>query len=180
MLCYPRILRKGKLNPILTLRSAGCLSRLRKACRLFNRSLDVKKTEMAQKQNSSVQIGILAKQLGITTRTIRYYEEIGLMGKTERVGGETRSYNKDDILRLKFILKLKGLGISLKEIHELSDIFDINEQDFHTIAPKLIEILDRHVSMVDAKMASLSSLRRDIVSYRVRITDFLSSDHSSR
>ena len=135
---------------------------------------------MTQKQRSSVQIGTLAKQLGITTRTIRYYEEIGLMGKTERVGGETRSYSKDDILRLKFILKLKGLGISLKEIHELSDIFDINEQDFHTIAPKLIEILDRHVSMVDAKMASLSSLRRDIVSYRERITDFLSSDLPSR
>lgn len=134
---------------------------------------------MTQKRNKSVQIGALAKQLGITTRTIRYYEEIGLMGKTERIGGGTRTYKKDDILRLKFILKLKGLGISLKEIHELSDIFDINEQDFHTITPKLIEILDRHISLVDEKMASLSSLRGDIVSYRVRITDFLSNGQSS-
>lgn len=134
---------------------------------------------MTQKRSKSVQIGVLAKQLGITTRTIRYYEEIGLMGKTERIGGGTRTYNKDDILRLKFILKLKGLGISLKEIHELSDIFDINEQDFHTITPKLIEILDRHISLVDEKMASLSSLRGDIVSYRVRITDFLSNGRSS-
>ncbi len=134
---------------------------------------------MTQKQNHPVQIGILAKQLGITTRTIRYYEEIGLMGKTDRVDGGTRSYNKDDILRLKFILKLKGLGISLREIHELSDIFDINEQDFHTIAPKLIEILDRHISLVDQKMASLSSLRGDIVSYRVRITDFLTNERSA-
>ena len=134
---------------------------------------------MKQKRSKSVQIGVLAKQLGITTRTIRYYEEIGLMGKTERIGGGTRTYNKDDILRLKFILKLKGLGISLKEIHELSDIFDINEQDFHTITPKLIEILDRHIALVDEKMASLSSLRGDIVSYRVRITDFLSNGQSS-
>jgi DNA-binding transcriptional MerR regulator len=134
---------------------------------------------MTQKRSKSVQIGALAKQLGITTRTIRYYEEIGLMGKTERIGGGTRTYNKDDILRLKFILKLKGLGISLKEIHELSDIFDINEQDFHTITPKLIEILDRHISLVDEKMASLSSLRGDIVSYRVRITDFLSNGQSA-
>lgn len=134
---------------------------------------------MTQKRNKSVQIGALAKQLGITTRTIRYYEEIGLMGKTERIGGGTRTYNKNDILRLKFILKLKGLGISLKEIHELSNIFDINEQDFHTITPKLIEILDRHISLVDEKMASLSSLRGDIVSYRVRITDFLSNGQSS-
>jgi DNA-binding transcriptional MerR regulator len=134
---------------------------------------------MAHKRSDSVQIGTLAKQLSITTRTIRYYEEIGLMGKTERLGGGTRTYNKDDVLRLKFILKLKGLGISLKEIHELSDIFDINEQDFHTITPKLIEILDRHISLVDEKMASLSSLRSDIVSYRVRITEFLKTDQSS-
>lgn len=134
---------------------------------------------MTRKRSDSVQIGALAKQLSITTRTIRYYEEIGLMGKTERLGGGTRTYNKDDVLRLKFILKLKGLGISLKEIHELSDIFDINEQEFHTITPKLIEILDRHISLVDEKMASLSSLRGDIVSYRVRITEFLKNDHSS-
>jgi len=129
---------------------------------------------MAQADKDAVQIGALAKQLGITTRTIRYYEEVGLMGKTQRLGGETRSYHQDDILRLKFILKLKGLGISLKEISELSDIFDINKQDFQTITPKLIEILDHHIAMVDEKMASLSSLRKDIVTYRVRITEFLS------
>ena len=130
---------------------------------------------MSRSNQKLVQIGELAKQLGITTRTIRYYEEIGLMGKSDRIRGGTRSYTKDDILRLKFIIKLKGLGISLKEIHELSDIFDLNEQDFHTITPKLIEILDRHIALVDEKMANLSSLRQDIVSYRIRITDFLSN-----
>ncbi len=129
---------------------------------------------MSTQQAKPVQIGELAKSLDITTRTIRYYEEIGLMGKTERLGGGTRTYTQDDILRLKFILKLKNLGIALKEIQELSDIFDINEKNFHKITPKLIEILDSHISKVDEKMASLSSLRKDIVDYRVRITDFLS------
>ncbi|WP_136810350.1 MerR family transcriptional regulator [Desulfosediminicola flagellatus] len=130
---------------------------------------------MTSKNEASTQIGELAKQLNITTRTIRYYEEIGLMGATERLGGGTRTYNVNDVLRLKFILKLKQLGISLKEIQELSDIFDINAQNFKTITPKLIEILDQHISKVDAKMASLSSLRQDIVEYRVRITDMLAS-----
>lgn len=130
---------------------------------------------MSQKNPQSVQIGELAKKLGITTRTIRYYEEIGLMGKTDRLGGETRSYNQDDVLRLKFILKLKELGISLKEIQELAEIFDINAQNFQTITPKLIEILDHHIAKVDEKMASLSSLRKDIVEYRIRITDMLNS-----
>jgi len=128
---------------------------------------------MSTQQAKPVQIGELAKSLDITTRTIRYYEEIGLMGKTERLGGGTRTYTQDDILRLKFILKLKNLGIALKEIQELSDIFDINEKNFHKITPKLIEILDSHISKVDEKMANLSSLRKDIVDYRIRITDIL-------
>ncbi len=124
------------------------------------------------------QIGALAEQLGITTRTIRYYEEIGLMGKIDRRGGSTRSYNNDDILRLKFILKMKALGISLKEIQELSDIFDINDQDFSTITPKLIAILDHHIKKLDEKMVSLSSLRQDIVEYRIRIINLLNNDQS--
>ena len=131
---------------------------------------------MSQTNEKHVQIGELAKQLDITTRTIRYYEEIGLMRKSERLRGGTRTYNKADVLRLKFILKLKGLGISLKEINELSDIFDLNSQDFQKITPKLIEILDHHIMLVDDKMASLSSLRQDIVSYRVWMTEFLSHD----
>ncbi len=130
---------------------------------------------MPQKNQQNVQIGELAKRLNITTRTIRYYEEIGLMGPTERLGGGTRTYNRDDILRLKFILKLKQLGISLKDIQELSEIFDINAQDFDTITPKLIEILDKHINAVDEKMASLSSLRQDIVEYRKRIAEMLKS-----
>ncbi|HSO09089.1 MAG TPA: MerR family transcriptional regulator [Desulfoprunum sp.] len=121
----------------------------------------------------SVQIGALAKKLGITTRTIRYYEEIGILGKSNRLIGGTRTYTRDDILRLKFILKLKDMGVSLKEIQELSNIFDINAQNFKTITPKLIEILDQHIAKVDDKIANLSSLRQDIVEYRVRITDLL-------
>ncbi len=130
---------------------------------------------MSKTDQKPVQIGELAKNLNITTRTIRYYEEIGLMGKNERLDGATRSYSKDDVLRLKFILKLKTMGISLKEIQQLSDIFDINEKNFDTITPKLIEILDSHIAKVDEKMANLSSLRNDIVEYRIRITDLLNN-----
>jgi len=129
---------------------------------------------MTETNTAPVQIGALAKKLTITTRTIRYYEEIGLMGKSKRLGGSTRTYNRDEVLRLKFILKLKDMGISLKEIQELSEIFDINSQNFDLITPKLIEILDQHISRVDEKIASLSSLRQDIVDYRVRITEMLS------
>ena len=129
---------------------------------------------MIDESTEVTQIGALAKQLNITTRTIRYYEEIGLMGTIDRQGGTTRSYSKDDVLRLKFILKMKSLGISLKEIQELSNIFDIHEQEFSSITPKLIEILDHHINILDEKMVSLSSLRQDIVEYRQRIMNLLS------
>lgn len=127
---------------------------------------------MNQINKQSVQIGELARSLGVTTRTIRYYEEIGLMGPPERLGG-TRTYSRDDMLRLKFILKLKELGISLNEMQELAQNFDVNQQDFHTITPKLLEILELHINKVDKKIASLASLRAEIVEYRTRIIDIL-------
>ena len=133
---------------------------------------------MNEAPEKSIQIGALAKQLGITTRTIRYYEEIGLMGKVDRLGGTTRSYNHDEVLRLKFILPLPSLGLSLQALQELSDIFDINDQDFSTITPKLIEILDHHIAVLDEKMVSLMSLRKDVVDYRLRILNLLNSEVS--
>ena len=156
-------LRKGKIEQLLSLPPLLC-----------GRSLLIWVHTMNDESAELTQIGALAKQLNITTRTIRYYEEIGLMGTIDRRGGTTRSYNKEDILRLKFILKMKSLGISLKEIQELSDIFDIHEQEFSSITPKLIEILDHHITLLDEKMVSLSSLRQDIVEYRHRIMNLLS------
>lgn len=120
-----------------------------------------------------VQIGEVAKKLGITTRTIRYYEEIGLMGPPERLGGGTRMYNRADVLRLKFILKLKEIGITLKEMQDLAANFDTHNQGFETITPRLVEILDDHIGKVDQKIANLSSLRKEIVDYRSRIIDIL-------
>ena len=128
---------------------------------------------MNKSESKPIQIGELARSLGITTRTIRYYEEIGLMGTIERSGGSTRTYSEEDVLRLKFILKLKTMGISLKEGKELGDIFDIHQKDFSKITPKLIEILDNNIAKIDEKMANLSSLRNDIVEYRIRISEFL-------
>jgi len=121
----------------------------------------------------TVQIGEVAKKLGITTRTLRYYEEIGLMGPPERLVGGTRMYNRADVLRLKFILKLKELGITLKEMQELAANFDTQAQQFETITPQLVDILDAHIGKVDQKIANLSSLRKEIVDYRSRIIDIL-------
>lgn len=134
---------------------------------------------MKTQDEELIQIGEVAKQLGITTRTIRYYEEIGLMGLSERVGSGARLYNRENIKRLKFILKLKELGIGLKEMEALAENFDATQdrdaqiQQFDTITPKLLEILELHINKVDEKISNLSSLRKDIVDYRSRIIEYL-------
>ena len=125
-----------------------------------------------------IQIGTLAKELDITTRTIRYYEEIGLMGPSKRSRGGARSYNRDDVLRIKFILKLKELGISLKEMLSLADTFDTHNQNFDMITPRVLEILDLHIGNIDNKIDRLTSLRNDILSYRKRISDLLQNQPS--
>jgi len=128
---------------------------------------------MTAHQGPLIQIGMLARQLGITTRTIRYYEEVGLMGPSDRKRGGARSYNRDEVLRLKFILKLKELGIGLKEMLSLAETFDTHNQDFDTITPQVIEILDLHIGKIDDKISRLASLRSDIANYRSRIQALL-------
>lgn len=125
-----------------------------------------------------VQIGALARQLGITTRTIRYYEEIGLMGAAARQGGGPRIFSRDDVLRLKFILKLKELGISLKEMQALAENYDIHAQEFDSITPQLLEILDDHIARIDSKISSLKSLRLEILTYRQRIEAILRGEEA--
>jgi DNA-binding transcriptional MerR regulator len=128
---------------------------------------------MEKDKEQSIAIGEVARRLGITTRTIRYYEEIGLMGLPERIGGGTRMYGRPEVLRLKFILKLKELGISLKEMQTIAEYFDVNDQNFGTLTPHLVDLLDSHIGKVDEKIDNLSSLRREIVEYRSRIVDIL-------
>ena len=119
-------------------------------------------------EEERLSIGELASQLGITTRTIRYYEEIGLMDPNEREPGKNRTYGREDVIRLKFIVRLKDLGITLKEMQELANIYKLS-QDTQSMMPVLIEILDEHLGRIDDKIANITALRTDIANYRKRI-----------
>ncbi|WP_035589814.1 MerR family transcriptional regulator [Hippea jasoniae] len=120
-------------------------------------------------------IGEVAKMLNITPRTIRYYEELKLMDEPLRINNSIRLYSKEDIRRLKFILKLKELGLTLKEMKELADIYNEHKKE-KSILPRLVELLDAHIDKIDKKMAKLASLRSDIVEYRKRIVDAMNEE----
>jgi DNA-binding transcriptional MerR regulator len=117
------------------------------------------------------QIGELARSLGITTRTLRLYEQMGLIDPPQRTEGGIRYYTKEDILRIKFVLKVKELGLSLKQMQELAEIYRQTKMP-DRIMPRLIEILDAHTDAIHRKIGKLSSLARDIAEYRKRIVEF--------
>lgn len=70
------------------------------------------------------QIGEVAEKLGVSPRTIKYYEEIGLVEPKERSPGGFRLYGQADIERLERILRLKGMGYSLAAIREIISVRD--------------------------------------------------------
>ena len=69
----------------------------------------------------TLRIGELARLAGTTPRTVRYYEEIGLLAPAEERGaGEHRTYGEDDLARLRELLRLKSLlGLSLDQLREV-------------------------------------------------------------
>lgn len=126
-----------------------------------------------QKDNANeeyISIGDLAKTIGLTTRTLRYYEEMGIMSSPRRLDGGIRVYTPNEVRKLKFILKLKELGLTIKEMQELDAAY-LEAKETDKIIPRLIEILDYHINNLDEKMSKLASLRKEIVDYRQRMVE---------
>lgn len=118
-----------------------------------------------------MQISDLAKTLHITTRTVRLYEQMGLVDPPKRTEGGIRVYEKTDIKRFKFVLKLKTLGLSLQEMKELADLYT-QEQMPEKIMPRLIELLNSHLDNIRKRIAQLQSLEKDISEYKQRILGY--------
>jgi DNA-binding transcriptional MerR regulator len=119
-----------------------------------------------------MQISDLAEALNITTRTIRLYEQMGLVEPPKRTEGGIRVYEKADIIRFKFVLKLKALGLSLQEMKELADIYYREQRLPEKIMPRLIELLDSHLDNMRKKISQLRSLETDIAKYKQKILDY--------
>ena len=120
------------------------------------------------KKSNNYSIGYLAKSAGLTPRTIRYYEERGLLDSIKRLGGGRRIYTDDDLRRLKFIKRLKLLGLTLSEMEELAEIYWIDRTN-KKVLPKLMELLDHHCEETESRIKSLTKLKGEIREYRERI-----------
>src|SRR4051794_41578388 len=124
-----------------------------------------------------MRIGDVAREVGTTTRTIRYYEEIGLLEAVgSRPSGAHREYTDSDVERLREILRFKDLlGVSLDELRQLMAAEDarraIREELQGTIGlarrGRLLEEalghLDRQLALVERRYDELEALRGDLV-----------------
>ena len=117
-------------------------------------------------------IGELAAKAGMTERTIRYYEEVGLLDSVKRLDGGMRVYTDDDLRRLKFIRKLKVLGLSLQEMNELEALYR-RQRSNRAVLPRLMELLDAHLASVDDRLSELRGLRDELRSYREHVAQRL-------
>ena len=122
------------------------------------------------------QIGELANLVGMSPRTIRYYEEIGLLNSVKRIEGGKRVYTDIDIQRLKFIKRLKHLGLTLSEMNELEDIYQIHRTN-RKVLPRLLELLDNHVGKIDERIHNLNRLKEDIFNFQEKIRQKLNLEN---
>jgi len=113
-------------------------------------------------------IGELAQRVGLTERTIRYYEELGLLDSVKRLEGGQRLYTDDDVRRLRFVQKLKMLGLSLQEMLELERLYRRHRSN-REVLPRLVELLDAHLATTDLRINELAALRDEVRSYREHV-----------
>ena len=124
------------------------------------------------REAGSLSIGELGAETGLSPRTIRYYEELGLLPGVRRRAGGRRVYGAAERERLRFIQRLKTLGCSLAEIRELAAVHAIGGSTAAMLA-RLDALLAHRLGELDARIAELAGLRAEIGRYRERIAGWL-------
>lgn len=114
----------------------------------------------------------VCQRTGLSPRTLRYYEEIGLLPDVRRSEGGRRVYGPDALERLGFIQRLKALGLSLAEIRELNAVYAIGGST-EALLERLHELLGHHLDDVDQRLAALADLRSELARYRTHVEERL-------
>ncbi|MUU72386.1 MULTISPECIES: MerR family transcriptional regulator [Pseudarthrobacter] len=106
----------------------------------------------ARTGTSTMHIGELAERTGLSLRTIRHYDDVGLLPATARTDGGFRVYSEDDFERLMVIKQMKPLGFSLEEMADILELFAPQEAGTDDARAKRAGYLEKAVTE-RAKMA---------------------------
>jgi DNA-binding transcriptional MerR regulator len=135
-----------------------------------------------------MRIGDLAKAVGTTPRTVRYYEEIGLLPPSgERVAGQHRLYTEADLERMRELLRLRDLlGVTLDELRELVEAEDARatlRSEFRAsddprrrreILDEALPLIDRQLTLIRRRRRELEKLEGELAARRRRVRRRLS------
>ena len=100
-------------------------------------------------------IGQVAQASGVPSKTIRYYEEIGLIARAARSSGNYRVYGGTDVQTLRFIQRARGLGFSVEEVGALLALW----RDRARSSVQVKALAERHLRDIDRKIAGMASIR---------------------
>ena len=109
-------------------------------------------------------ISELAKEFDVTTRSIRFYEDMGLIYPTRQ--GKIRVYQRRDKIRLKLILRGKRLGFSLAEIRQLFELYDTNQCDTQLL--KMLTIIDEKQATLQRQLDDINIVMEELYAARER------------
>ena len=109
--------------------------------------------------------GEFAKIAGVTIRTIRYYDKIGLLKPTKVLNNGYRRYCNNDLITLQKIVSLKQLGFSLEEIYPL--IQDNDKNSFKKSIQLQISLLDQKIQKLNALKESLKSTKKKFLGIKL-------------
>lgn len=111
-----------------------------------------------------MKIGELARKTGLTTKTIRYYEDIGLIPEPDRDLNDYREYSERAIDRLLFIRDAQGSGLSLTEVASILELREEGQGTCHHVA----ELLERHLADLDEHLRELRKTRKKLAALTER------------
>jgi DNA-binding transcriptional MerR regulator len=130
----------------------------------------------------TLRIGEIAELSGVTPRTIRYYEELGLLPRGDRVQGKHRSYTENDVERLREVTRLRDLlGLSLDDLRSMITAEDVRaevRQRFHetdsreerlALLDRALPHLEAQLALVRRRLTDLQELETDLVERRKRV-----------
>jgi MerR family transcriptional regulator, repressor of the yfmOP operon len=134
-----------------------------------------------------LRIGEVARRLGVTTRTIRYYEEIGLLGGGDREAGQHRSYGDKEVDGLRDALRLKSLlGLTLEELGEVLEAeearaarreewqhADPDPERRRELLDDALTYVDRQLGLVRRRREEIDALESELVERRERIRNLM-------
>ena len=114
-------------------------------------------------------IGELARELHLNPKTIRYYEEVGLLSKPRRSASGYRLYSGYETERLRLVMRAKLLGLSLAEIKELVE-FAIDGH-CNSLEQRLLSLVETKLGEIDQKLQDLITLKQELLHYKIDLSN---------